>query len=338
MTVLGAGVLGLTCALACQKRGAKVQVIDPHGPASAASGGIVGALAPHTTDNWNTKKQFQFESLIMGRSFWPWVEAASDMPTGYRPMGRLQPVESDKQHALAVKRQQSAGQNWGADAAWEVIQATGADWEPPTKTGYLIKDTLSAHLHPHKATLALAETFRRQGGKFGDTEQGIVIEAMGWQGLLRLNEQMGTEVGNGVKGQAALLRFDGAGDAQIFAQTLHIVPHFDGTVAIGSTNERSFESPDDTDSQLDDIVEKARAVMPILKDAPVVQRWAGVRPRAISRAPVMGPHPLCPDRFIVNGGFKIGFGMAPKMAQVMADLVLEGRDDVPDEFSTKTLC
>jgi glycine/D-amino acid oxidase-like deaminating enzyme len=35
---------------------------------------------------------------------------------------------------------------------------------------------------------------------------------------------------------------------------------------------------------------------------------------------------------VANGGFKIGFGMAPKVAQVMADLVLEGRDRVPEGF------
>jgi len=42
-----------------------------------------------------------------------------------------------------------------------------------------------------------------------------------------------------------------------------------------------------------------------------------------------------PDRnghFIANGGFKIGFGMAPKIAQVMADLLLEGKDTIPEGF------
>ncbi|MBS0565688.1 MAG: FAD-dependent oxidoreductase, partial [Proteobacteria bacterium] len=33
-----------------------------------------------------------------------------------------------------------------------------------------------------------------------------------------------------------------------------------------------------------------------------------------------------------NGGFKIGFGMAPKVAEVMADLVLYGRDAIPEGF------
>ena len=34
----------------------------------------------------------------------------------------------------------------------------------------------------------------------------------------------------------------------------------------------------------------------------------------------------------VNGGFKIGFGMAPKIGECMADLVLEDRDTIPEAF------
>ena len=51
-----------------------------------------------------------------------------------------------------------------------------------------------------------------------------------------------------------------------------------------------------------------------------------------SRAPMVGAWPGRPGHFIANGGFKIGFGMAPKVAEVMADLVLEGRDSIPEGF------
>jgi glycine oxidase len=35
---------------------------------------------------------------------------------------------------------------------------------------------------------------------------------------------------------------------------------------------------------------------------------------------------------VANGGFKIGFGIAPRVAQVMADLVLDGRETYPAAF------
>jgi glycine/D-amino acid oxidase-like deaminating enzyme len=164
-------------------------------------------------------------------------------------------------------------------------------------------------------------------------DQGQVIHASGSHGLQELNRDLGKVVGSSIKGQAALLRHDAGPDApQIFADGLHVVPHADGTTAIGSTSERDFTDPTATDAQLDAIIERARALMPELGAAPVIDRWAGLRPRSRSRAPMLGPHPLRPGCFIANGGFKIGFGMAPKIAETMADLVLENCDEVPDDF------
>jgi glycine oxidase len=47
---------------------------------------------------------------------------------------------------------------------------------------------------------------------------------------------------------------------------------------------------------------------------------------------MLGAHPLHAEQFIANGGFKIGFGMAPKVAEVMADLMLDEVDRIPEGF------
>ena len=65
----------------------------------------------------------------------------------------------------------------------------------------------------------------------------------------------------------------------------------------------------------------------------MVDRWAALRPRAASRAPVAGAWPDRPGHFLLNGGFKIGFGMAPLLAERMADLMLTGQTDLPASFS-----
>ena len=92
ITVMGAGIFGLSIAWSCQSLGAKVRVIDPGGPGAGASGGIVGALAPHVPENWNTKKSFQFESLMMAETFWTEVSQVSGVSPGYARLGRLQPI------------------------------------------------------------------------------------------------------------------------------------------------------------------------------------------------------------------------------------------------------
>ena len=61
-----------------------------------SSGGIVGALAPHVPENWNSKKQFQFQSLVKSEKFWNDVDLVSGVNSGYARLGRLQPIEDEK--------------------------------------------------------------------------------------------------------------------------------------------------------------------------------------------------------------------------------------------------
>jgi glycine oxidase len=334
VTVRGAGIFGLSVAWACALRGASVRVVDPAGPAAGASGGIVGALAPHVPENWNAKKAFQLESLLSAEGFWAEVEAVGGHAPGYIRSGRLQPVADDAALALARQRQDTAAELWQGRARWALIRAEDQDWAPHSPTGWLIHDTLSALVHPRQACAALVAALAVRGVEIvaEAPEAGQTLWATGVAGLETLNAGHPRLVGAGIKGQAALLQLDQGGAAQLFADGVHVIPHLDGTVAVGGTTEREYDSPDCTDAQLDAVIAKARAAVPALQDAPVIERWAGLRPRSRSRAPMLGAWPGRPGQYIANGGFKIGFGMAPKVAEVMADLLLEGRDAIPEGF------
>lgn len=334
ITIKGAGIFGLSIAWECLRRGATVQVIDPHGVGAGSSGGVVGALAPHVPENWNPKKDFQFESLIASKGFWAAVDAAGGGASGYAQTGRLQPIEDDKTLELAHQRAETAQTLWQGKAVWEVVSHS-ADWPVTSPTGYWIYDTLSARINPKQACAALAAAIIGKGGRIvsDGPERGAVVWAAGVWDLHRISNALGKTFGNGVKGQAAVFDFDLAHAPQLFAQTLHFIPHANGTIAVGSTSERDYSEPASTDDQLDDVIARAKRIVPALEQAPIIARWAGVRPRSKSRAPVLGRHPLNPEHFIANGGFKIGFGMAPKIAQVMADYVLEGKNAIPEDFT-----
>ncbi len=341
VTIMGAGAFGLSVAFACARRGATVRVIEKRRVGAGSSGGIVGALAPHTPERWNAKKAFQFESLMMAPAFWAEAERLSGLSSGYARCGRLQPIADA--HALAIARDRAvqAEELWQGKARWRVVGLSDhAGWAPHSPTGMLIHDTLSARLHPARACAALAGAIVALGGEIVTGAEAedmgppgrAVVWATGHEGLAALTHALGRPVGDGVKGQALLLAHDRRDRPQLFADALHFVAHADGTLAVGSTSERAFSGPDTTDDQLDALHARAVAAVPQIADAPILQRWAGVRPRAKSRAPLLGPHPDRPGHFVANGGFKIGFGMAPKVAQVMAELVLEGRDTIPDAF------
>jgi glycine oxidase len=337
--VRGAGIFGLSIAWACARRGAWVRVIDPHGIGAGSSGGLVGALSPHVPEAWNAKKAFQLDSLLMAADWWAAVEAASGLSSGYARLGRLQPLADDRAVEIAKARGETAGSLWRGLANWRVVAATGSDWEPITRTGWLVEDTLSARLSPQLALGSLVQALRAGGNEVleGLTDaSGPVVHATGLAGLADLSRALGKTMGSGVKGQALTLRHHAPDAPQLFIDGLHVVPHADGTVAVGSTSEASWET-DGPDDLLEPLLLKARSSVPALRDAEVVARWAGIRPRSISRAPVLGAWPGKPGHFVANGGFKIGFGMAPKIAEVMADLVLEGRDAIPDDFRIDAL-
>ncbi len=333
MSVRGAGIFGLSVAWAAVKAGATVELVDPNGVASGASGGIVGALAPHVPENWNPKKQFQLESLLMAQDYWADIADVSGKDPGYSRAGRIQPIEIAGLQ-LAKDRAHGAQMLWQGRATWDVI-SDAEGWDIPSTSGFFVKDTLSAHIHPRQACQALAAALQARGVSFVSDPQAAAkatVWATGAAGLAAVSNGQPRIMGQGIKGQAALFALDKRGAPQAFVNTLHMIPHLDGTVAVGSTTEREFDDPFDTDARLNEVIARARAAVPELAHAPVIQRWAGLRPRARSRAPMLGAWPDTPGHYIANGGFKIGFGMAPKIGEVMADFVLNGVDRIPQGF------
>lgn len=337
--ILGAGIFGLSIAWECRRRGATVRLVDPFGPGAGASGGVVGALAPHTPDNWNDKKAFQLQALRMHPPFWEDVAAAGGTDPGYARIGRVQPVAGDRALGLAQRRAQDAAANWGGADRWQVVEAaTLPGWGIDLPAGHYIHDTLSARIDPARACAALVAALEAHGVTVRSSTGAAHcrVLATGHAGLAALSAELGRPVGNGVKGQAAVLQADMRDAPQAYVDGIHFVPQARVRLAIGSTSERDWTdtAPDD---QLDRLIDRARALCPVIADAPVVARWAGIRPRASTRAPLLGRHPLHRDTYIANGGFKIGVGIAPLVGRVMADLVLDGNDAIPAAFRPDAL-
>ncbi|WP_209427816.1 FAD-binding oxidoreductase [Pararhodobacter sp. SW119] len=338
IAVMGAGVLGLCAAFRLAQRGARITVVERAHPGAGASGGVVGALAPHVPEGWNAKKQVQFESLLAAAPFWAGVARIGGGDPGYARLGRVQPLTDKAAIDRARARAEGARTHWQGHGLWQVVPAgslPGLRLRSPS--GQVVHDTLSARISPRGAVAALVAALRRleatlETGSAPPPRADAVIWATGADGLADLGRDLGTGMGAAVKGQAARLACDMPGAPQIFADGLHIVPHADGTVAIGSTSERAFDDPEATDDQLDALIARARRVCPDLAASPVVERWAGLRARAPSRAPILGPWPGRPGHYVLNGGFKIGFALAPFLADRIADLVLDGRDTIPEGF------
>ena len=102
ISVIGAGIAGLSLAWEMARRGHHVRVIEAQGIGAGSSGGTVGALAPHAPESWNAKKQFQLDSLLAARDFWASVADAG----GIDP--HIEHIRSQTINGLGRKRPDTA--------------------------------------------------------------------------------------------------------------------------------------------------------------------------------------------------------------------------------------
>jgi glycine oxidase len=76
----------------------------------------------------------------------------------------------------------------------------------------------------------------------------------------------------------------------------------------------------------------ACAVVPSLSRAPVLERWAGLRPKAVGRDPMVGIISEYPRLVALSGGFKVSFGLAHCLADAALQAVCGHTPDVPSGF------
>lgn len=364
LLVAGGGVMGLWTALFAAREGLSVRLVERKVIGAGASGGVLGALMPHLPDRWNAKKAFQFDALVSLEAEIGTLEAEAGLSTGYRRSGRLIPLPKPHNRDIALGHARDALTVWqttGRSFAFEVLDAAPVAGWPAEEamTHGLVHDRLAARLAPRSLLAALRNALERlpnatisEGvgietidpvtgtARFDDGTSltfGHCVLAAGvdtFALLAPLNPPLAKPVGSAVKGQAALLKasLDPALPV-IFADGLYIVPHENGLVAIGSTSENSFADPFSTDGLLDTLVDKARRMAPVLADAPVVERWPGLRPKAIGREPMVGRHPDHANVSLMTGGFKVSFGLAHALARVVLDEMKGGTLDVPPSFT-----
>ncbi len=336
ITIIGAGVYGLSCALALLKDGHQVRVLEKGRIGQGASGGLVGALSPHVPEDWNPRKQFQLEALVSGAAHWAEVERLSGRASSYGRVGRYMPLTDAYEAEKARNRCAGAARLWPEGFNWQVLETAPHIAKNAAPFG-VVHETLSARISPRRACAALAAAVKASGGEIVEqhpvrTLTGCTVIAAGIGSAPLLAPYIGEDKVRGVKGQAALLSGGlPAGSPVVYGNGVYIIPHADGTVAVGATSENKFEAATTTDALLQAVLERAYAIVPALAGATVQERHAGLRPRAPKPEAMLGQ--LDTHTFVATGGFKTGLGNAHAIAAALVQLVRGETPDVPKDMS-----
>lgn len=350
--VVGGGIWGLSCAYACAKRGQSVAVFEAGTIGQGASGGIVGAMAPHVPESWNAMKQFQFDALSSATEFWKEVDTCSALVSGYGRIGRVMPITTERDRELCEERAENAKELWQGKYHW-AVEETHPMLPKAVAPHGVSHDTLSARIYPAKAVASLAQACVQLGveiieqrcvtkldeqkvqGGWGLATADAIILAGGVDGFSLLDSHLGCASGTAVKGQAALLACDLASAPQLYANGVYVIPHAMGVTSVGSTSEKTWADPFAVDKQLEDVIAKARMIFPALGDAPVLKRWAGLRPMARRRYPMLGPVPNMKGVYCAMGAYTIGFGIAHLVGEVLAGFAGGGTFDLPKNYTVE---
>jgi glycine oxidase len=102
-----------------------------------------------------------------------------------------------------------------------------------------------------------------------------------------------------------------------------------GQVWVGATEENRGFDLEPSEQARKTLMNGALHLMPAMADAVVVLHTACLRPLSPDWMPVLGPAPGWDNAFLATGAGKKGILLSPGIGKSVADLILDGRTDLP---------
>ena len=115
----------------------------------------------------------------------------------------------------------------------------------------------------------------------------------------------------------------------------YVVPEQDALI-VGSSYEHDYVDLTPSSEQTKKIIEKAARMLPLLKEAPVLEERAGARVKVLnSRYPMLGPLPGRRNVWVFTGLGSKGLLMGPLLARELPDY-LDNPDSLPNEVRVQS--
>lgn len=326
--ILGAGIIGLSCADELVARGHEVTVVDPC-PASGASSVAAGMLSP-SAEVWHGEQ----ELLDLGlRSLALWAEFAARLGVPIQSTGTLL-VGSDHGDLQQVERLCTLLAAHGREVALLDRRSVRTH---EAGLGAVAGGAFLPHEPSVDPRAILSALLRRIPVVADSTDRyDVTVLATG----SRLPAPF-TALVRGVRGEIVRAR-GGVGPSRtvrgwVRGEPVYVVPRPSGEIVIGATSEEHDAEPVPTLGGVVRILQAARELLPGLDRAEITETSARDRPGTPDNLPLVGPSGV--DGVVLAAGhFRHGVLLAPLTARLVADHLETGSVEAaldPRRFATE---
>lgn len=355
ITVIGGGVIGLSCARELRVSGFAVTLLDagsqPGMEASSAGGGILSLLYP-----WRHSAGLR-ELAKRSQEIYPHLCKELSLSTGVSPQFFKSGLlitgldDTERQSALAESGAVMAGvddisriEPGLRDINSGVYLSAIANIRNPELVRALAIDCLRLGIEIRTnarvtRTLKLADQYHVMTEDERKVEsEYVLISAGAWSSSLLKQFDCPVQVAP-VKGQIVAIKAKpGVVRRTILHKGRYLIPRRDGVVLVGSTIEHAgFDKQVDSETA-QDLRNFAHTLIPCLEQYPTAAHWAGLRPALSVDMPLVGPLQDHPKVIVATGHYRSGLVCAPATAERVNKLfteisdVQDGRDSPRDDL------
>ncbi|HET6670026.1 MAG TPA: glycine oxidase ThiO [Pyrinomonadaceae bacterium] len=350
VVVIGGGVIGLSVARAlAQKRVGTVLILERGQLGREASFAAAGMLAPQAEAN---SDDAFFRLCCRSRDLYPTFAAHLLEETGIDVeldrTGTLYCALNEHDHAEIDKR--FAWQHRVGLSVEQLTPGEARQLEPNLAHNLLgaLKFPLDSQVENRRLLSALIAANEKLGVKYRANttveslrvERGVVagvttsagflstrnvVCASGaWTSLIKIENAEPQIRIEPVRGQ--MLCFDAKPALArhvIYSPRGYLVPRRDGRLLAGSTTEQAGFAKVVTTQGRESIRSHAVEIVPGIATLPLVDSWAGLRPRAPDNLPVLGKSSETDGLFFAAGHYRNGILLAPLTGELLAGLIAD---------------
>ena len=337
VSIVGAGVIGLSCAWRLAQNGFNVTVYHNQPLGTGASSCAAGALKPFDALQTGWKQKLQQQSLWQFPQFIADIEQESGADVGFHRCGRVAVFDQHPALEKAQKAAAKANQEWPFDTAQTVLEkdalmAYTPNAEPQTVGGIFCHAT--ATFNPQKLLAALVGCCERRGVVFVQQkvktlpeERPLVVAAGAFTQKLLPEVAM-----KPIKRQALLLEWSSSHTLRHIIENgqVYLVPwQLPGgvpghAVYVGSTfePEAGFDTTTTVEAE-QKLRHHTTRLFPELQNAKCLKRLCGLQSRGAGAGSTLklGPVPDHKDVFVAAGHGGVGYCMAPITAAEIQRLI-----------------